>query len=96
MREVVTRGERRRGWSDEERARILTEAMEPGAVVAHVARPRVLDAFFFQDQQRFVQQVANKTCRTPAFPQNGDRQTGERNQQVPQRHTAHAPSPRAA
>ena len=36
--EVVTRGERRRGWSEEERARILTEAMEPGAVVAHVAR----------------------------------------------------------
>lgn len=36
--EVVTRGERRRGWSEEERARILTEALEPGAVVAHVAR----------------------------------------------------------
>lgn len=36
--EVVARGERRRGWSDEERARILTEAMAPGAVVAHVAR----------------------------------------------------------
>ncbi len=36
--EVVTRGERRRRWSDEERARILTEAMAPGAVASHVAR----------------------------------------------------------
>ncbi len=36
--EVVTRDERRRAWSDDERARIVTEAMEPGAVVAHVAR----------------------------------------------------------
>lgn len=35
--EVVARSERRR-WSDEERAHILTEAMAPGAVVAHVAR----------------------------------------------------------
>lgn len=36
--EVVARSERRRRWSDEERAHILTEAMAPGAVVAHVAR----------------------------------------------------------
>jgi transposase-like protein len=36
--EVVTRGERRRRWSEEDRARILTEAMAPGAVVSHVAR----------------------------------------------------------
>jgi len=36
--EVVTRGERRRRWSDEDRARILTEAMAPGAIASHVAR----------------------------------------------------------
>jgi transposase-like protein len=35
---VVTRGERRRRWSDEDRARILTEAMAPGAIASHVAR----------------------------------------------------------
>jgi len=36
--EVVTRGERRRRWSEEDRARILTEAMAPGAIASHVAR----------------------------------------------------------
>ena len=36
--EVVTRGEPRRRWSDEERARILAEAMASGAIASHVAR----------------------------------------------------------
>ena len=36
--EVVTRGEPRRRWSDDERARILAEAMAPGAIASHVAR----------------------------------------------------------
>ena len=36
--EVVTRGERRRRWSEEDRARILAEAMAPGAIASHVAR----------------------------------------------------------
>ena len=36
--EVVTRGERRRHRTEDERAIILTEAMAPGAVVTHVAR----------------------------------------------------------
>ena len=36
--EVVTRGEPRRRWSDEERAHILAEAMAPGAIASHVAR----------------------------------------------------------
>ena len=38
MVEVLTRGERRRRWSDEDRARFLTEAMAPGAIASHVAR----------------------------------------------------------
>lgn len=38
MVEVLTRGERRRRWSDEDRARILTEAMALGAIASHVAR----------------------------------------------------------
>ncbi|MFN6250904.1 MAG: IS66-like element accessory protein TnpA [Acetobacteraceae bacterium] len=38
MVEVVTRGEPRRRWSDEERAHILAEAMAPGAIASHVAR----------------------------------------------------------
>jgi transposase-like protein len=36
--EVVTRGEPRRRWSDEDRARILAEAMAPGGIASHVAR----------------------------------------------------------
>jgi transposase len=36
--EVVTRGERRRIWSDEQKRLILVEAMQPGAMVAEVAR----------------------------------------------------------
>jgi transposase len=36
--EVVTRGERHRRWSEEDRARVLTEAMAPGAIASHVAR----------------------------------------------------------
>ena len=36
--EVVTRGEPRRRWSEEDRARILAEAMAPGAIALHVAR----------------------------------------------------------
>jgi transposase len=35
---LITGGERRRRWSDEERARILAAVDEPGAVLAEVAR----------------------------------------------------------
>ena len=35
---LITGKEGRRRWSDEERARILAEIAEPGAVVADVAR----------------------------------------------------------
>jgi transposase len=36
--EVVARGEPRRRWSEEDSARILAEAMAPGAIASHVAR----------------------------------------------------------
>ena len=36
--EVMTRGKPRRRWSEEDRARILAEAMAPGAIASHVAR----------------------------------------------------------
>src|SRR3954452_19313340 len=36
--EVVTRGERRRMWSEEQKQRIVAEAMQPGALVTEVAR----------------------------------------------------------
>jgi transposase len=36
--EVVTRGERRRAWSVDQKRLIVTEAMQPGAMPAEVAR----------------------------------------------------------
>jgi transposase len=35
---LITGGERRRRWSEEDRARILAAIAEPGAVIAEVAR----------------------------------------------------------
>ena len=35
---VISGAERRRRWSDEDRARILAATFEPGAVIAEVAR----------------------------------------------------------
>ena len=36
--ELITGGRRRREWSDEEKARILTESAEPGVSISEVAR----------------------------------------------------------
>ncbi len=36
--EVITRGERRRAWSADQKRLIVTEAMQPGAMPAEVAR----------------------------------------------------------
>ena len=36
--EVVTRGERRRRWSPEQKLRIVAEAMQPGVVAKEIAR----------------------------------------------------------
>ncbi|AIB16659.1 hypothetical protein ABAZ39_33010 (plasmid) [Azospirillum argentinense] len=36
--EVITGKERRRRWSEAEKARLVAETLEPGAIVAHVAR----------------------------------------------------------
>jgi len=38
--EVLTGPERRRKWSDDDKARIVAETLEPGAVVTEVARRR--------------------------------------------------------
>ncbi|MGY0782719.1 IS66-like element accessory protein TnpA [Azospirillum argentinense] len=35
--EVITGKERRRRWSEAEKARLVAETLEPGAIVAHVA-----------------------------------------------------------
>ena len=36
--EVITGTERRRRWSDDEKARVLEQTMQPGAVISEVAR----------------------------------------------------------
>ena len=36
--EVITGVERRRRWSDDEKARVIEETMQPGAVISEVAR----------------------------------------------------------
>jgi len=36
--EIITRREPRRRWSAEEKARLVAETLEPGAVITHVAR----------------------------------------------------------
>jgi transposase len=36
--EVITRGERRRAWSTDQKRLIVTEAMQPSAMPAEVAR----------------------------------------------------------
>ncbi|SMH43695.1 IS66-like element accessory protein TnpA [Azospirillum agricola] len=36
--EIITGKERRRRWSEAEKARLVAETLEPGAIVAHVAR----------------------------------------------------------
>ena len=35
--EIISRVERRRGWTPEQKAKVLTEALEPGATVSAVA-----------------------------------------------------------
>ena len=66
--EVVTRAERRRGWPDEERARILTEAMEPGAVVAHVARRWGVSTGQLYTWRKAMLGQAAPIAATPATP----------------------------
>ncbi|MBK3800317.1 IS66-like element accessory protein TnpA [Azospirillum argentinense] len=36
--EIITGKERRRRWSEAEKTRLVAETLEPGAIVAHVAR----------------------------------------------------------
>ena len=42
--EVITGPERRRRWSDEQKRAIVAASLEPGAVVADVARQAEVDA----------------------------------------------------
>jgi transposase len=53
--EVITRTERRRRWSDEEKRAFVAEAFAPGAVVSHVARRHgVAESCLFSWRKRFA------------------------------------------
>ena len=69
--EVVTRGERRRHRTEDERAIILTEAMAPGAVVAHVARRWGVSTsqLYTWRKAMLVQAAAAPSPAAPSFAQ---------------------------
>jgi transposase len=50
--EVVTRGERRRSWSVEQKRMIVVEAMQPGAKAAEVIRRWGISSGLFYDWRR--------------------------------------------
>jgi transposase len=57
--EVMLRREARRRWDDESKARILSEAMAPGAVVAEVARRHgVASSLIFTWRSRMARQAS--------------------------------------
>ena len=62
---MITGGERRRRWSEEDRARILAAIAEPGAVIAEVARREEICTSLVYKWRRKARNGANAT--TPGF-----------------------------
>lgn len=69
--EVLFGVERRRKWSDEMRLSIVAEALEPGAIVSHVARRHDLNPsqlFGWVKQYRIEAEALTEARRTPSAP----------------------------
>lgn len=66
--EVITGKERRRRWSEEEKARLVAESWEPGAVVAHVARRHGVAESCLYTWRKQVGVRAPAVVRTPELP----------------------------
>jgi len=62
---LITGGERRRRWSDEDRARILAAIAEPGAVIAEVARREEISTSLIYRWRWEARKGANAS--TPGF-----------------------------
>ncbi len=62
---MITGGERRRRWSEEDRARILAAIAEPGAVIAEVARREEICTSLVYKWRREARNGANATM--PGF-----------------------------
>ncbi|MDO9714131.1 IS66-like element accessory protein TnpA [Paracraurococcus lichenis] len=65
--EVVTRGERRRMWSDEQKQLIVAEAMQPGALVTEVARRWGIGTGLIYTWRRQMQRGELGAMPVPAF-----------------------------
>ena len=65
--EVVTRGERRRLWSDEQKRLIVIEAMQPGALVTEVARRWGIGTGLIYTWRRQMRQGELGAMPVPAF-----------------------------
>jgi transposase len=69
--EVVTRGERRRAWSVEQKRLIVAEAMQPGTTPTEVARRWGIGTglLFTWRQQFFTGELGEPPVAAPAFVQ---------------------------
>jgi transposase len=67
--EVVTRGERRRSWSAEQKRMIVVEAMQPGAKAAEVIRRWGISSGLFYDWRRQMLTGELGAVPMPAFAQ---------------------------
>jgi transposase len=69
--EVVTRGERRRSWSAEQKRMIVVEAMQPGAKAAEVIRRWGISSGLFYDwrRQMLTGELGAVPMPMPAFAQ---------------------------
>ena len=65
--EVVTRGERRRSWSDEQKCLIVAEATQPGALVTEVARRWGIGTGLIYTWRRQMRQGELGAMPVPAF-----------------------------
>ena len=67
--EIITGKERRRRWGAEEKARLVSETLEPGAVVAHVARRHgVAESCLYTWRKQLVGMMPEAGCLTPLIP----------------------------
>ncbi len=67
--EVITGKERRRRWSEEEKARLVAESWEPGAVVAHVARRHgVAESCLYTWRKQMAGERAPAVARASELP----------------------------
>lgn len=65
--EVVTRGERRRIWSDAQKHLVVLEAMQPGALVTEVARRWGIGTGLIYTWRRQMRQGELGAMPVPAF-----------------------------